>query len=84
MRSFSFALAFGLARTRFFGLEVVEPAPLLDFDERPVCFQDVDTLEVAESLARDVSESTTGFNVDFSLVYDDQGTQHGRPPWESA
>ena len=56
----------------------------VDFDERPVCFQDADSLEAAEALARDVSEATTGFNVDFALVYDDQGTQHGRPPWDHA
>lgn len=54
----------------------------IDFDERPTCYVDVDTLEEAMALCADVGESQTGFNVDFAIAYDDTGTQHGKAPWD--
>lgn len=56
----------------------------IDFDERPTCYADVDTLEEAQALATQVNETLTGFNVDYALVYDDQGRRHGRRPWDPA
>ena len=53
----------------------------IDFDERPVCFVDVPTLEEAEAIRAALPQDSGGFNVDYGIVYAEDGTMHGTPPW---
>lgn len=52
----------------------------VDFDERPVCFVDVATLEEAERIW-DGLPSNCSLNVDYGVIYDERGRQLKGAPW---
>ena len=53
----------------------------IDFDERPVCYVDVDTLKQAVAIVETLSDNCD-YNVDFAGVRDDQGKLvHNGRPW---
>lgn len=45
----------------------------IDFDERPVCFQDVATLAEAQAICADLPAACPAWNVDYARAYDDRG-----------
>lgn len=54
-----------------------------DWDERPRCFVDVDTLEQAHALIDSFSGSSCGFNADYATAHDEQGeTVATGCPWD--
>ncbi len=54
----------------------------IDFDERPTCYVDVDTLDEAKRINDDLSNQRDGWNVDYASVWDDRGEFiYGGPPW---
>ena len=46
-----------------------------DFDERPTCWLDVETLAEAIYVCERIGETSAGWNVDFAVAYDDIGQQ---------
>ena len=53
----------------------------IDFDERPVCYVDVDSSSIAEAIA-EALQANCRFNVDYACVYDERGVQiHSGRPW---
>jgi len=50
----------------------------IDFDERPTVYVDVATLAEAVSLCDDLADARGDWNVDYAVVYDDEGNHvHG-------
>lgn len=45
----------------------------IDFDERPVCWLDVSTLEEALHVRANLGLAAPGWNVDLAVIYDDAG-----------
>lgn len=53
----------------------------IDFDERPVCYVDVDTEARARAVAENLHDDSGGYNVDYACVFDAKGKQLVGPPW---
>ena len=53
----------------------------IDFDERPTCYVDVDSLEQAEHICQNLADLRGDFNVDYAFGYDDTGKRVTDPPW---
>lgn len=45
----------------------------IDFDERPTCWLDVETLAEAVYICENIGEAAAAWNVDFAVAYDDAG-----------
>lgn len=45
----------------------------IDFDERPTCYRDVATLEIAKAICTDLNAHCPRWNVDYAVAYDDHG-----------
>jgi hypothetical protein len=53
----------------------------IDFDERPTCWLDVETLAEAKHVCERLGETCAGWNVDYAVAYDDAGRMVVAPPW---
>lgn len=47
----------------------------IDFDERPTCWLDVETLAEALYVCDNIGQAVGGRNVDFAVAYDETGEQ---------
>lgn len=47
----------------------------IDFDERPTCWLDVETLTEAIYICDNIDEAAGAWNVDFAAAYDDAGAR---------
>ena len=45
----------------------------IDFDERPTCYQDVDTPEIARQVVEHFQALSGDWNVDYIVAYDETG-----------
>ena len=45
----------------------------VDFDERPTCYQDVDSLQLAGRIIEHFHSLRSGWNVDYACAYDETG-----------
>lgn len=69
--------------------EIRAPAGMLrvcayhfDWDHRPFCYVDVDTLEQAKDIVARLDKLKAGWNVDYAVVHDPTGAiVHHNRPW---
>ncbi len=53
----------------------------IDFDERPTCWLDVETLAEAVYSCENIGEAAAAWNVDFAVAYDDAGIVIASDHW---
>jgi len=47
----------------------------IDFDERPTCYLDVNSVREAEFICANFNDCRGGWNVDYALAYDDKAQE---------
>jgi hypothetical protein len=53
----------------------------IDFDERPTCWLDVETLAEAHFVCEHLRETGAGWSVDYAIAYDDAGRTVIKSPY---